>query len=323
MSTISKLVTTSYLTDKHYDYRDGSQIKYIIPHHMAGKMTGAQCSKYFVNNGLENSANYCIGYGGDISCNVPEEFGAWTSSFSLADKYAITIEVSDTASGNWTIPSAAQEGLIQLMVDLIKRYPSLGGKAIYDPTDESEVVSAKRAYRTIKPKGNVLLHVWTSAYGTTCPEWHMKQILPAICAEVNRRLGGGTTRTLREEAQYMIDNKINGKARINQATSDGFNPTEVQAEIDRLVAKDKITIVSDLASVMPIVKYGVSNDTVKYLQYELQRLGYYYGAIDGSCGEATVTAIKALQTNWGKVYGGISADGVFGPKSWKFLFIGV
>ena len=102
MSRISKLATSQYLTDKHWEYRDSSQIKFIIPHHMAAKSTGAACAKYFVNNGIDNSANYCIGYDGDISCNVVEDYGAWTSSFSLADKYAITIEVSDTAAGDWT-----------------------------------------------------------------------------------------------------------------------------------------------------------------------------------------------------------------------------
>lgn len=323
MAKKSKLATTSYITDKHWEYRDGSQIKYIVPHHMAGKLSGAACAVYFVNNGLQNSANYCIGYDGDISCNVYEDYGAWTSSFSLCDKYAITIEVSDVANGNWTIPGAAQEALIKLLVDLFQRYPSLGGKAIYDPTDEAEVVSAKRAYRTIKPKGNILLHVWTSAYGTTCPEWHMKQVLPNICAEVNRRLaGGGTIRTLRQEAQYMIDNNINGQARINQAKADGFDPTKVQAEIDLILGKNIVTTIEDLVVSMPVVQLDSEGESVYFLQKELKRLGYYTGEVDGHAGSGTVTAIKALQTNWNKVYKGYSVDGCFGTKCWRRLFTG-
>lgn len=322
MASISNLATTRFLTDKHWEYRDGSQIKYIIPHHMAGKSTGASCAQYFVNNGIDNSANYCIGYGGDISCNVPEEYGAWTSSFSLADKYAITIEVSDTAYGDWTIPGAAQEALIKLMVDLIKRYPSLGGRAVYDPTDEAEVVSAKRAYRTIKAKGNILLHVWTSAYATTCPEWHMKQILPQICAEVNKRLSSGVIRTLREEAQYMIDNGINGTARINQAKKDGFDPAKVQADIDLMLGKDIATTLNELVLSMPVVGDGCEGDSVSFLQRELKRLGYYAGNIDGHCGGATISAIKAIQANWNKVYKNYAVDGYFGRQCWTRLFQG-
>lgn len=324
MSTISKLATSQYLTDKHWGYRDGSQIKYIIPHHMAGKMTGANCAKYFVNNGLENSANYCIGYAGDISCNVVEDYGAWTSSFSLADKYAVTIEVSDTSAGNWTIPGPAQEALIQLMVDLIQRYPSLGGKAVYDSTDEAEVVAAKRAYRAIKAKGNILLHVWTSAYGTTCPEWHMKQILPSICEEVNKRLsgGGGTTRTLHEEAQYMLDNGVNGNKRIEQAIKDGFDPKDVQSEIDLILSKNPSGNVELLAKYMSTVKKGDSGNDVLILQHILFGMHYLTVAPDGIFGSYTEAALKSYQNNINIVYGNFKVDGICGPVTWSRLLLG-
>lgn len=292
---------------------------------MAGRLSGAGCAQYFVGNGLENSANYCIGPDGDISCNVPEEYGAWTSSFSLADKYAITIEVSDTGAGDWRIPSGAQEGLIKLMVDLIQRYPSLGGKAVFDPTDEGEVVAAKRAYRNISCDGNVLLHRWTSAYGTTCPEWHMTQILPEICKEVNRRLagGGGDTKpsTIREAAQYMIDNKVNGQARINKAKEWGYDPTKLQGEIDTMLGKDTAANIGILINNMPAVASGSEGLAVTILQAELKRLGYYTGTIDGQAGSMTVEAIKACQTNWNKVYS-MAVDGSFGPACWTRLFLG-
>lgn len=330
--TISKLATSKYITDKHWEQRSGSSIKFIIPHHMAGRATGANCAQYFVNNGIQNSANYCIGYGGDISCNVPEEYGAWTSSFWGADKYGITFEVSDNAYGDWTIPKAAQEAMIQLMVDLFQRYPSLGGRAVFDPSDEARVVACKRSNTAITGvKGNILLHMWTSAYGTGCPGEGMIGILPAICAEVNKRLAGGggggggsTTRTLREEAQYMIDNNINGQARKDQATADGFDPAKVQAEIDLMLGKDTGTTITDLVAAMPVVQYGSKSDATGFLQMELKRLGYYSGSIDYTCGSSTEAAIKALQANWSKVYGNqIAIDGAFGPICWRRLLMGV
>lgn len=317
---ISSLATSEYLTDKHWGWRDGSQIKYIIPHHMSGKMTGAGCAQYFVRNGLENSVNYCIGYGGDVSCNVEEEYGTWTSDFSLADKHGITIEVSDTAAGDWRIPDAAKEALIQLMVDLIKRYPSLGGKAVYDPSDEAEVVSAKRAYRTINAKGNILLHNWTSAYRTTCPEWHMKQILPEVCREVNRRLG--TKRTLREEAQYMLDNDINGGARKNQATADGFKPEDVQAEINLMLSKNWDNNVAVSVGCMPTIRKGDTGDFVKILQKTLAQMGYYDGSIDGSFGKMTDASLKAFQSNINLVYKNCNPDGICGQKTWTRILLG-
>ena len=83
--TISPFATSAYLTDKRYD-REGSEITRITIHHMAGVASGADCALYFCNNGLENSANYCIGVDGDISCNVIEEYGSWTSNSGNSDK---------------------------------------------------------------------------------------------------------------------------------------------------------------------------------------------------------------------------------------------
>lgn len=323
MAIISKLATSQYLTNKHWEYRDGSAIKYIIPHHMAGVMTGAGCANYFVNNGLENSASYCIGYNGDISCNVSEEYGPWTSSFSKADKYAITIEVSNSSntSSDWPVSDAAKEALIQLMVDLIKRYPSLGGKAVFDPADERTVVAARAAYADIHSNGNILLHNWTDPGRKNCPGPYMTRNMPDICAEVNRRLGG-KTRTLREEAQYMIDFGVNGQARKDQAKADGFDPYKVQAEIDRMLAKDKSDILTAMIACLPTIENGSDGDAVTILQTELKHMGYYDGYIDGSFGSMTEASLKAFQANIDKVYGDCPADGICGRKTWTSIFLG-
>jgi hypothetical protein len=301
---------------------------------MATKWTGATCAQYFIDNEVGTSANYCIGYNGDISCSVPEDYAGYTSGCKDADKRGITFECSDTATNNWRIPEATQESLIKMMVDCIQRYPSLGGKAVYDPTDEARVVAAKNGTGSWDAvKGNVIVHRWTTLSGSTCPEWHMMQILPDIVAEVNRRLGasasdvnknngGSTVRTLHEEAQYMIDNNVNGQARKNQANADGFTPEGVQAEINKMLAKDKSVVATSIVANMPEVKYGSTGDIVKVLQKELARLGYYTGDIDGSAGNMTLAAIKAIQTNWKIVYGNMSVDGVFGKKCWTRLLLG-
>lgn len=332
MATISKLVTSKYLS-KNYHSREGNSVRFLIPHHMAAKWTGAQCAQYFVDNSSNTSANYCIGYNGDISCSVPEEYAGYTSGSKQADNRAITFECSDTAINDWRIPDATQQSLINMMVDCFQRYPSLGGKAIYDPTDEERVNKAKNGTGSWDDvKGNILVHKWTTLTGTTCPEWHMLKILPDIVAEVNKRLGATNTttaetvtddsKTLFEEAQYMIDNKVNGQARKKQAESDGFKPADVQSEIDLILGKDKEATLESIAAKMPQVKFGTTGDVVTVLQKELQRLGYYTGDIDGSCGGITTAAIKAIQTNWNKVYKNISVDGIFGAKCWKRLLTG-
>ena len=188
--TASSLVDTIAITDKNYD-REGHDIKYIIPHHMAGRMSGENCAYYFVNNGLENSANYCIGYNGDIALGVPEDYGAWTSSWWAADEQGITIEVSDTSISDWTIPDKAQDALVDLCVDLFKRNPTLGNRMIYDESDKDVVIAAKKARdpsMLSQVKGNVLLHNWTSGGIKDCPGEGMLRVLPDIVKRVNDRL---------------------------------------------------------------------------------------------------------------------------------------
>ena len=323
MAIISKLATSQFLTNKHWEWRDGSAIRYIIPHHMAGVMTGAGCANYFVNNGLENSANYCIGYNGDISCNVTEEYGPWTSTFSKADKYAITIEVSNSSNtdSEWPISAAAKEALIKLMVDLFKRYPSLGGKAVFDPADERTVVAARAAYADIHCNGNILLHNWTDPGRKNCPGPYMTKNMPAICAEVNRRLSG-QVRTLHEEAQYMIDYGINGGARKKQCAADGFKYEDVQGEIDKMLAKNPQYNVEVAVKYLPVIQRGDTGEIVTVLQELLKYMGYLTVAPDGIFGGYTETALKAFQKNIQTVYGDFGVDGICGPKTWSRMLTG-
>lgn len=349
---ISSLATSKYLTDKHWDARNASDIKYIIPHHMAARNTGASCAQYFQNNGLENSVNYCIGYNGDISCNVDEKYGAWTSSFWRADTKAITVEVSDTATptnwttlagADWTIPGPAQEALIKLCVDLIKRYPSLGGKMVYDPSDAAKVANAKKTNTDIPAlKGNVLLHEWTSNYTTSCPEWHMKQILPSICAEVNKRLGASTpttpttkAKTKRELAIEVIQGKWGaGADRVNRLTAYikennlSFTAADVQKNVDLLLVKPGYTIKVDdtikaliADNAMPVLKQNCSySNLVKIVQTWLKDAEYMNGTVDGSFGPITLQAVKDFQTNLKAVYGnGFPVTGEINSVYWKKL----
>ncbi|MBP7319531.1 MAG: N-acetylmuramoyl-L-alanine amidase [Lachnospiraceae bacterium] len=118
--TYSQLTNDVILTDKCND-RQGNPICKITPHHMAGVMSGVSCATYLANTARECSANYCIGVDGDIACNVEEENRAWTSSSWDNDKNAITIEVSD-CDDDWNISDASWNALVNLCVDVCKRY---------------------------------------------------------------------------------------------------------------------------------------------------------------------------------------------------------
>ncbi len=67
-------------------------------------------------------------------------------------------------------------------------------------------------------------------------------------------------------------------------------------------------------SVDALSRLGSRGDEVRRIQQKLKNLGYYKGAVDGIYGAGTQRAVKSFQKNCG-----ITADGIAGPKTLKFL----
>ncbi|MBQ8029755.1 MAG: spore cortex-lytic enzyme [Clostridia bacterium] len=70
-------------------------------------------------------------------------------------------------------------------------------------------------------------------------------------------------------------------------------------------------------SISVLSKLGSRGEEVRKIQRKLKDLGYYKGSVDGIFGTATRNAVKAFQKNCG-----ITADGIAGPKTLKFLGLG-
>ena len=67
-------------------------------------------------------------------------------------------------------------------------------------------------------------------------------------------------------------------------------------------------------AVETLSKLGSKGDEVRRIQKKLKDLGYYNGSVDGVFGSATKKAVIAFQKNCG-----ITADGIAGPKTLKYL----
>ena len=94
----------------------------ITVHHMAGVLSAQDFCNIVARPSREMSANYGIGYDGTIALTCPEGDRSWCSSSPRNDHRAITIEVSNSASGGeWPIGTAAYNALIDLCVDICKR----------------------------------------------------------------------------------------------------------------------------------------------------------------------------------------------------------
>lgn len=166
-------LTSQYIPAHANNYskgRQGYKICKITPHHMAGKLTGAQCAKLFQNGNRIASANYCIGYDGEIVCSVQEEDRAYTSSNRSNDCQSITIEVSNNSGApNWTISNASWNALVKLCVDICQRYHFM---LVYDNT----------------ANGSLTRHNMFAA--TSCPGPYLQGRFPELVDTVNAKLNG-------------------------------------------------------------------------------------------------------------------------------------
>lgn len=148
--------------------RSGYKICKITPHHMAGKLTAKRCGELFQNPSRYASANYGIGYNGEIYCYVDEDNRAYTSSNKANDCQAITIEVANSQNGgDWPISDASWASLVNLCTDICRRH---GFRLKYDGT----------------PNGSLTRHNMFAA--TACPGPYLQSRFEELAKVVNDRL---------------------------------------------------------------------------------------------------------------------------------------
>lgn len=149
--------------------RGGFEICKITVHHMACQWSAETCARSFQVVGREASANYCIGSDGKIVANVDEENRAWTSSNYYNDCQSITVEVANDNTDTWTISSKAWNALVNLCVDVCKRY---GFRLNY----------------TGNANGSLTEHRMFAA--TSCPGPYLHSKMNQLVQEVNAKLDG-------------------------------------------------------------------------------------------------------------------------------------
>ena len=154
----------------------------ITIHHMAGNLSVENCCAGFAKSSRQASSNYCIGSDGRIGQSVDEADRSWCSSNSTNDHRAITIEVANsTAAEPWSISDEAYTSLINLVVDICQRNGI--SKLVWSGTKEDRV----------NHKNGCNMTVHRDFAATACPGTTLMGKMATIAAEVNARLGVGTT----------------------------------------------------------------------------------------------------------------------------------
>lgn len=178
--TRSTLISGTLLTNNCTAPRNHA-IDTITPHYMAWYTTAKTCCESFVPASRRASANYCIGYDGEIWLNVEEQNRAWTSGSGANDNRAITIECTNftQAPNVGVLPTATWQSLMDLCVDICKRY----GKT-------ELVYTGKASWDSLQPHQMLLTkHKWFQ--DTDCPGPWLDKQFGRLSNEVNHRLGTG------------------------------------------------------------------------------------------------------------------------------------
>lgn len=290
--------------------RNGARICKITPHHMAGNLTIEQCAEVFQNSSRQASANYGIGSDGRIGYYVDENDRSWASANYDNDRQAITIEVAnDEIGGNWHVSDKALESLINLCVDICKRY---NFKLTYDET----------------PNGSLTRH--NMFVNTTCPGPYLQSKFPYIAEEVNKRLEGQsistpTTSTSGDEIIKYIQNKLNARYNASLNVDGIFGPLTKKAMVKGLQIELNTQCGARLnidgifgsltKSACPNVKQGMRGNITWLIQARLYTLGFNTNGVDGIYGSGTKNAVAKYQSSVN-----IASDGICGKNTFEKLF---
>lgn len=118
-------------------------------------------------------------------------------------------------------------------------------------------------------------------------------------------------KSVSEIAKEVIAGKWgNGAVRTSKLKAAGYDPTAVQKEVDRLLAAEKPK--NPYATPTVNVRKGQKGNNVRWVQWELKRLGYDLGkyGIDGDFGSTTDKAVRAFQKKHK-----LTVDGIVGKNT--------
>lgn len=180
----SPLVSYTKLSPNHSGQRTHS-VDRITPHCVVGKLSAESICACFPA-GRDASCNYGIGTDGRIALCVEEKNRSWCSSNKANDQRAITIECASDKSEPYAMNSKVYASLINLCVDICKRYNK---KKLIWFGDKTKTLN----YSPKSDEMVLTVHRWFA--NKSCPGNWLYSRMGELAAEVTKRLGGTTTET--------------------------------------------------------------------------------------------------------------------------------
>ena len=204
------------------------EVDTITPHCFVGNVTasnGLSIQKFLTYDAVHGaSCNYCIGKDGDVGCGVDEIHRSWCSNSRSNDNRAITIEVASDPFHPYAMTDAAYNKLIELCVDICKRYNK----------DTLIWIADKTSALAYEPKANEMkltVHRWFA--NKSCPGDWLYSRLGQLATEVTKRLSGTTVSKPTTKKLYKVQigafsNKANAEKLLAEAKKKGFTSAFIQ-----------------------------------------------------------------------------------------------
>ena len=282
---VSPLASGCIWSPNHYDGR-AYDIEKITIHHMAGNMSAEDCGYWFQSGTRNASSNYGVGSDGDIKCYVDEDDAAWTSSSWDNDNRAVTIEVADYDTDEWSPSDAAYKSTINLVVDICRRNGI--GQLSYTGDDD----------------GTMTEHMMFASTSCPGPWWHAR--MGAVTDEINRRLRGEKE----DDDLKPVNNQGGPVYRAAKGAMHIF--TTSKAEVDNAVAKwgwkdEGIAFTAPKGGTEAVYRlYKQSNGdhffTVKFEEADnaCKKFGYVYEGVDFFGNKSGTPVYRLYQSSTGQ-----------------------
>lgn len=175
----STLVNCTVKSPNHSGKRTHT-VDRITPHCVVGQLTAEGIGGCFTSAAVQASCNYGIGKDGRVALIVDEENHSWCSSSSANDQRAITIECASDTTAPYAFTSACYNKLVDLCVDICKRY---GKKKLIWISDKTKAL----AYAPKADEMLLTVHRWFA--NKSCPGDWMYGRMGALASAVTSKLG--------------------------------------------------------------------------------------------------------------------------------------
>lgn len=223
----SSLVSYTKLSPNHSGTRTHA-VDRITPHCVVGQCSVETLGEIFAPTSRQASCQYGIGADGRVGMYVEEKNRSWCSSSNANDQRAITIECASDTTHPYAFKDVVYNKLIELCVDICKRY---GKTKLLWLGDKTKTLN----YNPASNEMVLTVHRWFA--NKSCPGDWMYARMGDLADKVTAKLSPTSsieeppaTGTLYRVQTGAFSNKANADAMLKKVQAAGFDTYMVKVD---------------------------------------------------------------------------------------------